>query len=228
MSFRSAQKELWSLPGLRSIRWMTQTGRRVQRWIGGLLLACMATLVVGIPLPMPGHKPVTGEAFPCQDSPCGCASAAQCWDKCCCNDDQEKLAWAEANGVAPPDFLIQRVARAQAAEGAAASLATCCQTQAKKPSCCSPRREKATAEGATCQQPGTCESEVEGAGVRIVLLDALYRCKGIELAIQLLSETVVDWGRAPLAIMQPFLLYALMNGDEFGESFCGSLDPPIP
>lgn len=205
---------------------MTLTDGRLQRWVGGLLLACMATLVVGIPLPMSAHK-TTAEAFPCQNSPCGCLTAAQCWDKCCCNSDREKLAWAEANGVAAPAFLIERVDRAQAADGLPGRLATCCQAVPKQSSCCSPRRQS-SALPAACKQSEASESAVEGSGVRIVLLDALYRCNGIELAIQLLSETVVDWGRKSIAIMEPFLLYAMVYGNEFGESLPGSVDPPIP
>jgi hypothetical protein len=33
---------------------------------------------------------------------CGCQSAQQCWDNCCCLSPAERLAWARAHGVDPP------------------------------------------------------------------------------------------------------------------------------
>lgn len=75
------------------------------------VVACLlVSLFVGITgLPMPVSKS-TNERFPCEECPCGCHSATHCWDKCCCHTDEEKLAWANANGVTPPIFLVQRVA----------------------------------------------------------------------------------------------------------------------
>jgi hypothetical protein len=49
--------------------------------------------------------------FPCENCPCGCFNAEFCWDQCCCNSDQEKLAWAIENSVTPPAFLVERVQR---------------------------------------------------------------------------------------------------------------------
>ena len=40
--------------------------------------------------------------FPCLDRPCGCATAAGCWERCCCFTHAQKLAWADANGVTAP------------------------------------------------------------------------------------------------------------------------------
>lgn len=40
--------------------------------------------------------------FPCQDRPCGCGTAEQCWRACCCFSHKEKMDWARRNGVTPP------------------------------------------------------------------------------------------------------------------------------
>lgn len=40
--------------------------------------------------------------FPCQDRPCGCGTAEQCWRACCCFSHKEKIDWARKNGVTPP------------------------------------------------------------------------------------------------------------------------------
>ncbi|HET6327772.1 MAG TPA: hypothetical protein VFG04_24020 [Planctomycetaceae bacterium] len=44
--------------------------------------------------------------YPCQDHPCGCASADECWHHCCCLNNKQKLVWASEHGVTPPDFVI--------------------------------------------------------------------------------------------------------------------------
>jgi hypothetical protein len=90
---------------------------------------CASTL----PLPVP---PSTGkdrsEQFPCQNRPCGCRSAQQCWKKCCCFTNAEKLAWAKANRVTAPKFV--HVAAANDAE-MAATRPSCCSRESKA-SCC--------------------------------------------------------------------------------------------
>ena len=37
--------------------------------------------------------------FPCMNKPCGCLSAKQCFQKCCCHTPAETLAWAEQNDL---------------------------------------------------------------------------------------------------------------------------------
>lgn len=46
------------------------------------------------------------QRYPCEDHQCGCASATECWTSCCCHDDVERLAWAMANGVSPPEGVV--------------------------------------------------------------------------------------------------------------------------
>lgn len=65
-----------------------------------------------------------GPAFPCQNRPCGCRSATQCWKKCCCFTNKQKIAWAKEHGVDVPDFVV------------AAAEKEACTTAAKSKSCC--------------------------------------------------------------------------------------------
>src|SRR5437588_4322250 len=55
----------------------------------------------GFPLPVRTAKD-RSMPFPCQDRPCGCATAAECWQTCCCFTREEHLAWARAHNVKPP------------------------------------------------------------------------------------------------------------------------------
>jgi hypothetical protein len=84
--------------------------RRIPSWrslprrlcAGLTLLAYLAT-ALGLPLPAAG-RPKDGEPFPCQDHPCGCRTAEQCWRGCCCFTPEQRLAWAKANNIEPPAY----------------------------------------------------------------------------------------------------------------------------
>lgn len=49
--------------------------------------------------------------FPCQHRPCGCRTAEQCWRRCCCFSNTEKLAWAKRHHVTPPSYVEEAAAR---------------------------------------------------------------------------------------------------------------------
>jgi hypothetical protein len=66
-------------------------------------LVCYLATAVGFPVAKPQSKD-RGQPFPCQDHPCGCQSAEQCWRHCCCFSPEERLAWAEARHVEPPSY----------------------------------------------------------------------------------------------------------------------------
>ena len=58
------------------------------------------------PLPQNSPEKDSSEPFPCQNRPCGCRSADQCWKKCCCFNNAQKVAWAKANNVKVPEFVL--------------------------------------------------------------------------------------------------------------------------
>jgi hypothetical protein len=61
---------------------------------------------IGVPVPLPATPTKSGPAFFCQNRPCGCTSASDCWDHCCCSTPEERLAWSRANGVEPPAGFV--------------------------------------------------------------------------------------------------------------------------
>lgn len=69
----------------------------------------MFTFSLNVPTPVAVQKDAE-VAFPCQNRPCGCENAQQCWGSCCCFSDAEKLAWAQANKVTPPDWFLEKIA----------------------------------------------------------------------------------------------------------------------
>jgi len=98
-----------------------------------LIAGCLVACSLEFPLPVVVQKDTT-IAYPCQTRGCGCQNADQCWKSCCCFSDVEKLAWAKANGVTPPDWFIQKMAAAE--KEASKTLVTATVPAAKKSSCC--------------------------------------------------------------------------------------------
>lgn len=92
-----------------------------RRLIGLLALAAFLAAHVPIPVTAPALSKDHDSRYPCENHPCGCQSAEQCWRSCCCFSNAEKLAWARENGVTPPDFVI-----AAAEKESAESTDICC------------------------------------------------------------------------------------------------------
>lgn len=99
------------------------------RWHKRRLIALVVMLSVFssvIPIPFNFQSPIKGHSqpFPCQNRPCGCRTAEQCWKKCCCFTNTQKVAWAKACGVHPPQFVVAAANREQETRGCASR--TCC------------------------------------------------------------------------------------------------------
>lgn len=86
--------------------------RRLAAW---LLIAEQFLVGAGVSLPCPAAPAGSHERFPCEHCGCGCRTAEQCWRSCCCNTNQEKIAWARENGVTVPEFVLAAAKREQAA-----------------------------------------------------------------------------------------------------------------
>src|SRR5437660_274407 len=70
------------------------------------MLIGFLVVALGVPLPLPSVKD-TRIPFPCQHHRCGCQSAEECWRHCCCFTLEQRLAWARANQVEPPTFVLE-------------------------------------------------------------------------------------------------------------------------
>jgi hypothetical protein len=66
-------------------------------------LFAYTAMVFGVPLPATARK-ANDQPFPCQNNPCGCATAEQCWRSCCCTTPEQRFAWAQRHGVTPPAY----------------------------------------------------------------------------------------------------------------------------
>lgn len=84
-------------PSQRKLFWRSLA----RRLCSGLVLLCYFATSIGMPLCASSVKDYS-QPFPCQDHACGCRTAAECWQQCCCFSPSEKLAWAQAHRVTPP------------------------------------------------------------------------------------------------------------------------------
>lgn len=85
------------------------------------------------------------EPFPCQHRACGCRSADQCWKRCCCFSNAQKVAWARANRVKPPEYVIASLEREQSA-AKCDSTGCCHQPSVDKSSTATPVEQAASPE----------------------------------------------------------------------------------
>jgi len=103
-------------------------GVRVRRLVSLLVLVSFCASFV--PLPVASRSSIEKDQstpYPCQNRPCGCRSAEACWKSCCCFTNREKLAWAEANRVVPPTYVIAAAAKESA--DAVCKSGGCCSKQ---------------------------------------------------------------------------------------------------
>ena len=115
------------------------------RWVTARRLTACLLLVVSVwmlfPLSYEAHDSVPQKdqsaPFPCQNRPCGCKTADQCWKKCCCFTNAQKLAWAKSCGVKPPEYVVAAAGDESKHE---ATAKCCCRSHAK--SCEGDRTQK--------------------------------------------------------------------------------------
>ncbi len=188
-----------------------QFGRRLFRRLVGLVVL-VSVCASFFPLPV-GTVPPRGkdqsEPFPCQNRPCGCASADQCWKQCCCFTNAEKLVWAKANGVTPPQFVVD-AARAESSakvvkdeasrkklcphctKSAISEHSLACHQASSKSECCS-------TSGRDQQHRDGEQAQPEEDSTRFVIGIEMMKCRG-----QGLFWNSLPWAVIPVAHVPEF------------------------
>lgn len=168
------------------------------------------------------------QPFPCQDSPCGCQSAEECWRHCCCKTNREKLAWAAEHHVTPPEYVIE-AARAESEPGTSRRLCCVHNTQAEHDTAvceatgCRTERPCCRHKQSCCESGGSHNhDEVE---VVLVISDLARKCRGLSPLWSVLNCAVVsvspvhwsfDWTVVGSIVDVPFWQQAV------------ELPPPVP
>lgn len=89
-----------------------RTKQRTFRRVSALLMVTLCGFFV-FPVPVANLKfgsRTSGKddsvPFPCMSRPCGCRTAEDCWNQCCCMTNSQKLAWAVENDVEVPEHVL--------------------------------------------------------------------------------------------------------------------------
>jgi hypothetical protein len=148
-----------------------------RRLVVAVALAGYLVAAVGVPLPAYVNKQ-QDMPFPCQHHACGCATARQCWQSCCCYTPRQKLAWAIANHVHPPASLVAEVAATDVHDATHGAVST---TEAPA-HCCAQRKESSTTAAHLHDEGGsaTChEHDAHSMGVTLVIGALARQCRGM-------------------------------------------------
>lgn len=160
----------------------------------------------GIPLPAPtisgntaNHNTASRDSrpFPCQQHRCGCRTAEQCWQHCCCFSPAERRAWARAHGVEAEAAAAELMGadESSSATPSNSSLAAhrtapnhaggCCTAQdhGKPAGCCDHQHEHQHDQAQNCGHDhrhdcGACDAEPADAAGGVIGFHALG-CRGI-------------------------------------------------
>lgn len=144
-----------------------------------LALACFCLSSLPIPIcTVEVRDKDFSQPYPCQNSPCGCKSAEQCWKSCCCNTPAERLAWAKKNGVTPPSYVVALT------KSPAKPKSACCSQKSSA--------QKEHSEPTKVADSGTRKpaSEVQQSR-KIVLSVCALECQGRSSAFTLLPWTIL-------------------------------------
>ena len=205
--------------------------RRITTWLAIIGYAIVAS---GLPLPLGIVAPAASASaakslagkdrsrpFPCMDKACGCATADQCFTRCCCNTPAETLAWARAHQVEPAVLLALEHRVSQSEQDRlkvtkATKIPSCCSASATEAetSCC------ATVPAATKRVPSEDQSPEQPRG-RSVTLRAMLACGGI-VAEWFTAGAALPPHRVELSLAMS-VLDVCAPADEAGECLC---DPP--
>lgn len=155
-------------------KWIRYAGSiRIRDLLLWLMLISHTMVTFGFPMPVPGHsKSHGGIPFPCQSRPCGCLTSEQCWKgDCCCFSLEEKLSWAVANGIEPPNHVRPLVESRRTRSMPVKSKSCCTDRETGRPAkaglaCCESVKDSATNAGIghlSCEVEATKNCNVSAA-----------------------------------------------------------------
>lgn len=181
-----------------------------QRVVSALLLlaVCRALLPITTTVSSSRVDKDLSTPFPCQHRPCGCRSADQCWRRCCCFTNAQKLAWARAHRVTAPDYVASAAA-AEATAGSCSARPQCTLAAG----CC-----KSTPSAATANQPRPIPR-------KLVLGVYEQQCQGT-LAYGIFGSWSLTPPSPALLIAPPNVILPWSVDSERGPSAAN--EPPVP
>jgi hypothetical protein len=220
------------------------------RGVSALLIVAICGCLV---LPMPVMNPLASTRlsgkdssvpFPCMLKPCGCRSAEECWRKCCCFTNSQKVVWAEERGIDLPEYVLQ-AAEEEAGDGVRGSqlAATAPGTADATPTSCETSlfasilsvfgigsTSSAAVAGASCCETdrdsiATEDESRELSEIRLVSTVQALKCSGVDLAMAILSTLFNPDSQCLVRGSQLPAYLVSLQSEVLPE---GSLQPPVP
>ena len=201
-----------------------------RRLSASLALFSFSAATFGLPVPVGSAKDLS-QPFPCQNRPCGCRNAEECWKHCCCFSQEEHLTWARTIGVEPPPFIDHskdggwHVARQRdlTNDESTESCARCREQQAESLSVRSENCCESTAD--TCKPTETAtQTPLQTRSGWMVGVSAL-RCQG--LATYWIAIGAVSLPPPPFVWTAPLPLIGLLS-DSGERAMSLMITPPEP
>jgi hypothetical protein len=200
------------------------------RLYAGVTLFAYLVAALGLPLPAASSFPKDhGQPFPCQDHPCGCKTAEQCWSHCCCFSPEERFAWAREHNVQPPSYAEKPSGHGwHSPRQRDLTKKPCCSSQSRpqseQPSCCPNHRpccESGSGEQGNRKAP-TKTKKAKGWVLGVMAL----QCQG-HSTLWASAGTVLPPGPPLTWNPWPVLLDRLAHADEFASNHSiVPLEPP--
>jgi hypothetical protein len=148
-----------------------------------------------------------GERFPCEGCACGCVSARHCWTSCCCHSLDERLAWAEANGIAIPREIALVAYRHLESKAREANLPACCRHEGAQPHAC-------------------CAHDAPRAPGPVV---SALACKGIAgWLVPVLPAPATRMHEPVIPVATPLVAFLIPSGDRAPDALALERTPPPP
>lgn len=161
---------------------------RSRRFITALALVAYVASVVGYPLPLPASDQKRNDSipYPCQGHACGCNSAAQCWESCCCYTPAERLAWVKRHGIELPASTLTALTTAAANQTGHATKSCCRHEAGAEAKAANPASSCGACDEHDCDHERAPESvaeesEDERRGIQVEWINAIaaQKCHGL-------------------------------------------------
>jgi len=196
------------------------------RFCAGVTLFAYLVASLGLPIPAAAAPHKAGQPFPCQDHPCGCRTAEQCWRQCCCFSPEDRFAWAREHNVQPPAYAERPTSNGwHSPRQRDLEKKPCCSSHGKpeKPSCCQQSHGQPSCENSSPDKESSCKTK-KGKGW-IVGVTAL-QCQG-HSTLWASAEAVLPPGPPLTWNPWPVLVDQVVLADQY-PSFLSSKPPDPP
>ena len=209
-----------------------ETPRHCMRSRNGVVLLLIAYIFAtsGMPVSIVSTSGSSVERYPCEGGCCGCQSAQQCWQSCCCHTLSERLAWARRHNIRPPSYVIAfaKVAdsESQVAHHTADRVLIGPQKPADLDSVCGRTGSSSTQERTNCCLPSQRTNRDVPSSRQVITVQA-FRCQGLSQALSFVSILAIPFRSiCHPASLSPTDWITPPHSDRLPTAYHEPLEPP--